>query len=286
MTTSTSAAELMAMVPRHVANRFGPGRGHLLAAYGREQVTLPESTVGLLQGLARTEQARRELTTYDPGAARNGYNDAVTDALRHGHDLPSLDEVEDIERRARLQEMRHVAINQAQQLFADQLETNLSEGDTIVAAHVRPALEAVYAEAKSLLDKHGALMTSPAEAIVSAPAAVGKAWTRFGALTEHASTLHNIHAGLTAATAGRDNDGMFSRHRNDPRDPRLWGASYGVHHQTNERPWPTDPRGYLGWLLTSRLEVWVPTGVERDQRWGELFGKPATDHRLAGAVAN
>lgn len=73
-TTSTrerlSPADLMTSVPPNLASRFGPGRAHLLAVYGRGQVSLPQNTIAALEALARTEAARRELVTYDPGLAR------------------------------------------------------------------------------------------------------------------------------------------------------------------------------------------------------------------------
>lgn len=196
----------------------------------RGQVSLPQNTITALEALARTKAARRELVTYDPGLARNLYNDGVVEALRDGRDLPNLDEVESVERRARLQAMRQVALQHAQQRFTDQLEATLSAGDPIVVAHVRPALAAVLDEASALLSKHGAGIVGPAEAIVSSPPDVGEAWTRFGELAEQSSTLRRVHTDLTAATAGTDTAADFAVIRDDPRDNRLWGASYTVRH--------------------------------------------------------
>lgn len=139
-------------------------------------------------------------------------------------------------------------------------------------------------EASALLSKHGAGIVGPAEAIVSSPAAVGKAWTRFGELAEQSSTLRRVHTDLTAATAGMDTAADCAVIRDDPRDNRPWGASYTVRHNVKARPWPTDARCLLGWQLTSGMRVWCPTGPERDARWREVLGKPVDPDAALGVT--
>lgn len=117
------------------------------------------------------------------------------------------------------------------------------------------------------------MLAGPAEHVVTASTAVGKAWERFGEVAEQIAGLREVQAGLTAETAGRDTEAAFLLTHDDPRDLRLWGASYGARHRTRERPWPTDRRGYTAWLITSGVDLWVPTGSERDHRWGEVFDK-------------
>jgi hypothetical protein len=164
--------------------------------------------------------------------------------------------VEDVERNARLHDIHQRAIQAAQQVFADKLEAALSEGDPIIVDRVRPALQALHRKAKALLDKHGAVLTDERPAVLIAqPAAVRGAWTRFGDLTDGTALLNEVASGLAAATAGHDSAGDFAVYRDDPRDPRLWGAGYGARRHATERPWPTEPRAYLAWLLTSDLDL-------------------------------
>lgn len=114
--------------------------------------------------------------------------------------------------------------------------------DSMITEHVRPAVEAVSAEAKSLLDRHGQILAGSAEVAISAPAAVGKAWGAFGELASRQAALRTLHDRLTRDAVQRDGDGRFAAIRDDPRDPKVFGEHWGARGQW--RPWPTnDPRG-------------------------------------------
>lgn len=259
-TTTMTPAEMVALLPARITSKWR-GRQPLLEAYARGTVTLPGTVETALAAIARGERTRRDLVEADPGAARNAYNEQVLTALRSGSDLPDPAAVEDVERTARLHEIRRVAEDAALQDFANDLEGSLGDGDNLVADHLRPVLAAMHTEARELLGKHGPIVTGPADAVVSKPPAVGQAWSRFGALASEIQRLRGVQAALTETTCGTDIENLFGTTREDPRDNRIWGASFGLRRRTKDRPWPTnDARAYLGWLLDSGLEVWAPTG--------------------------
>jgi hypothetical protein len=132
----------------------------------------------------------------------------------------------------------------------------LSEGDPIIADYVRPALLALYRRAKALLDKHGPVLAEERpRVLIEQTAAVRRTWTDFGRITDETALLREGSRGLATATAGNDAAGDFAAYRDDPRDPHLWRASYGARHHTKQRPWPTEARAYLAWLLTSNLDL-------------------------------
>ena len=268
-TTATSPAELVTSLPK--LSHLGPGRTRLVQAFGAELVTLPGPAVAALEGIARCERERHSLVLADPGIAHADYTAAVVRAIAEGDAVPEADLVVEMERRARVQGLQLNALTAATDSFVNRLEAALANGEALVVEHLRPALTKRYAQARSLLDEHGPALAGPAEAVVTAPAALGKAWATFGKLATEVSTLRTVQADVSIVE--RD-EGDFLMTPADPRDPRLWGAGYGARHRTAQRPWPTDPRGYLGWLLSSGLPVWVPTGRERDARWEEVFGKP------------
>lgn len=273
-TTTMTPAEMVALLPARIATKWR-GRQPLLEAYARGTITLPGAVEAALAAIARGERTRRDLVEADPGAARNAYSEQVLIALRSGAGVPDAAVVEDVERTARLHEIRRVAVDAARQVFADALESALADGDKLVAGNLRPVLAEMHAEASELLGKHGPIVTGPADAVVSKPAAVGQAWSRFGTLASEIQGLRGVQAALTETTCGNDSENHFGVIREDPRDNRIWGASFGLRHRTKDRPWPTgDARAYQGWLLTSGLEVWAPTGPERDARWREVFGEP------------
>ncbi len=289
MTTKNNMtpAELTSLVKPTVAATMGRGRVALLQAFGNGLVTVPATVEAALGSLAHCQQARAELLDVDPGVARNRYNADVVAALREGRELPSPDQVEDIERDARLHGIRRVAIEQANQACTNRLEAALGNGDAIVAQRIRPALMALYAEARKLLEQHGARLSGPAEPIVGASPAIGKAWTRLGIIASDVSTLRGVQFALTEETCGHDHESVFAIYRDDPRDGRIWGQGYGARHHTTSRSWPVgDTRAYLGWVLANRLDVWCPTGPQRDQRWSEMFKPTPALAALGGPGAD
>jgi len=270
--TDKTSSDVMALVAPKTAARFGRGRSALLEARHAGLVQLPAACRLALTALGHAERARQNLQAADPGLARADYAAKVLADVRGGADVPPADEVEVVEMRARLHGIQAFALDQARQQLHNELEAALADGDDLTAGYVRPALAALYAEAGELFEKHGPVLAGPAEPVVGAAAAVARAWSRFGIIASDVSTLRGVQFALTEETCGHDHEGVFAIYRDDPRDGRIWGQGYGARHHTTSRPWPTgDVRAYLGWLLANRLDVWVPTGPQRDERWLEMF---------------
>jgi hypothetical protein len=215
----------------------------------------------------------------DPAIAQNDYVESVVAAIAEGAVLPQADLVQELERRQRVQAIHLDALAAATDRFTSRLQAALADGEAIVAEHIRPALSARDAAARDLLEAHGSALAGEAEVVLSAPVAVGRAWGEFGRIAKEIGALRAIQVDVSVT---EKDDGAFVLTSTDPRDPRLWGSGYGARHRTAQRPWPTDPRGHLGWLITSGLPIWVPTGSERDARWEQVFGKPASNLARVG----
>lgn len=254
--------------------RLGRGTQLTLAAAEAGYVTLPKPVLDALAALQRADDANEATAALDVHEARATYQRRVVDALRAGEPLPDLETVDNLVRGERCRPEILMALADAGEIFLRELGSAF--GGRIVTDILRPALDRLYAESKKLVVKHGDdEMASPADAMVGAPPAVAKAWQRFGILAAQHDALRRIHRLETDSECDRDIHGDFATVSNDPRDPRLWGAAFPPRQLTKpDRPWPTEPREYLAWLISAGLDLWTPTAAERDARHLEVFSQP------------
>ncbi len=239
----------------------------LLEAGAAGVLTLPSNITAAVAAFERAGVALHEHIAVDLQAARDGYAAEVAEALRHGADLPPANVVEQVAVAARSHEEKRLALVAAEQLLFADLRAAIPAPDVIVTEHLRPALMGAYDEARTLLDRHGAVLGEPAERAITGPAATAKAWAEFGRLVSRVSALRTVHYRTTDPAVSKDTIADFATWRESWQDERLWGAEGG--RQGKWRPWPEDPRAHLAWLLQSGLTIWVPTATERDARHTE-----------------
>ena len=246
-------------------------------------LVLPERVADALAAVDRATEALQTHVTVDLEAARERYAEQTAEALRKDAPLPSAKAVEQVAGMARQHEEVRRALTTAEMQLFTELRSVIPSADELVTEHVRPVLLSTYDQARKLLERHGPVLGEPADQAITEGPAVAQAWQEFGKLTTTISELRDLHRRLTDSAVVEDARGTYSEWQEPPNDPRLWGPRGAVNLASPWRPWPSEPRARLAWLLNSALSVWCPTSSERDQRATEV-AEQTPRPRPAGAV--
>lgn len=215
--------------------------------------------------------------------------DELLDALRIGRPVKLAEQADRLlevtTAGARQQQAQMLVHNAAEQATHEAINTAADHAERIITAHLRPAFDALLAQA----ERHTAAMAGhPLEpqAIITAPAKVRTAWSElsalaacYGALRE-ARRMTNTVAELQTA---HDHAGEFAV-LNNPHV--LTGYVPGSTARPTQVDSPTEPVPLMLWLVGSAKPAgpWLPTVNEQDQAWWSAYGQ-GIEHRQALAVA-
>jgi hypothetical protein len=170
------------------------------------------------------------------------------------------------EQQAREAEAR--ALRHASEVAADRLTTTMEDStDIFIEGHLRPALEQTVEAVVALMPKAAAIPWEQPERVVSMSAATRATWEE---MTKAAARYQSIRR--TQETLWRITEQL---------DTGLWRLIemrylYKVWPtagtwQEQARPWPSDTRARLLWLVQHREEagLWMPTVAEAYRAMGE-----------------
>jgi hypothetical protein len=160
--------------------------------------------------------------------------------------------------------------------------------DRIIVDHLRPALDALHAEARAVaeaLEGYGL----DAHRLITAPAKARNAYSTLPALVAR-------HDGITAArrlansldqrTPEHDTQGQFATFR----DPAALfpGWDYTSSARMPRIPFPEDPSARLLWMVSEpaqQAQPWLPTVTEQDTAWLKHYGEVIERRRNARGMA-
>jgi len=249
--------------------------GHAGGAY-----TLPDAVLERETRAHRiAEQTRAGGMAPTLGDTRARFRADLVAAIDAGAELPDPIVLRQAaEQDAARDELRRLLVDELESAQTHVVATIQSRGEEIIVEHLRPALEELLEAAATAGEKLGRHLPT-AEAILSAPEPVRKAFQTLGTLAAryHAlRTAQGIVVELTAA-ARFDTRNLFREFRNLP---DVW-PQYA--NPRAEKPWPTTDRGRLLWIVTSGIEAWMPTPEEQDEAFADRFpNAPALRGRRPG----
>ena len=241
--------------------RLGQHITRALDAAEQGWMTLPPALDDAVAALARAEQHQADAHATPipaPGreaahAARAAAVDDTVQAIRVGAPLPAVDPILDVDRAARAAtEHRHVLAAAVEHLTGH--AARAFDPTVVLTDHVRPAVLAVVAEARTLTERGET------------------ASERFAELAAGYQQLRTTATPLTGNPV-YDHDGVFAEWTDPPTDERLYGRHrwFGRNMLNGWRPDPTAPAERLAWIIRTGLDIWVPTAAERDQQWIKAF---------------
>lgn len=245
---------------------------NIFAGFDNDAHTLPSELVQArdkYREVHDTWRTLREPETTEEDALRQ-----MATAFAEGADLDT-EAVYAVRREQEDYLLKHRTLDRAREIVAGRLyDVAVECADEIVVGHLRPAQTAVLAEAEKAHAAYSRYGEVPS-ALLAAPAS---ARTAFGKLDELVRRFQLIRSTVSAVrlVAGgvqHDHQGWFSTIRNCE---VVWPQLTGHRNMPGSRvpPWPTDdPKGYLLFLLRDDVEAWVPTALEQDARFWEVFAE-------------
>ncbi len=239
----------------------------ILLGAEQDAYTLPESLHAMLRAEVligeQVTEARAELARVGSvSETTEALAGEVVDAARDGRTVDDLAdriaEAEVAERKARLM---LAALEQAQVQAGYRVITD-SAGATIIASHLRPALDELKAQLQKLGPKLAGYDVTAPETFLRAPEATRKAYNDLQDAVARYRAMRNARRAASALDGGPTGDraDWFS----ELRAPDAVGVELGG-RPDRPQPYPSDAGGYLLWLATvAAAEWWMPLPQQQD----------------------
>lgn len=246
-------------------------RGHLAGHY-----ELPDDVLAAHRlaeaAAAEVEAARRRPRADLAATARKTLVRDVLDALANGTGLPDGSSVTEAEQAERHPAALAMALRQAaaisREAFADLVA---DQAEAIIVDCLRPAFVETLEAAREAVAALKGIPLIP-DAIIDAPKSVQTAYRSLTGIGERYAAVREARRLLVSFEPPQlDERDLFGQYRNAHQLWPSWNQPRSV------PPWPTtDMRALLVWMSTASgppPELWLPTGREQDERFGEVFAE-------------
>lgn len=229
--------------------------------------SLPAEVIDLERRAQRLDAERRQGEPDYVTPARLRLAEGLARAAAEDAPWPNGEDVVAAEQKQRAARVRREALDdvtwRAQGAFVAAV---VELTDTIIAEHLRPALEELLEEARAAV-----ATTSPygaaTDVFLTAPKPAREAWLRLETLADRYAVLTTARSSLVRGSSRLDEADVFAELHNKPEVWPHWRRQV-------DPPWPTDSRrARLVWLVASPAVVWMPTVAEQDARFREFFAE-------------
>jgi hypothetical protein len=239
----------------------------LFGAVDRDGLTLPPDVLEARNAGQRIATALEQLAL--PRPAAEVFVETVTAVLHSDH--PGGVDITPVTTHAAEQaeyESRVALLRAARERAEQQMVSAVHDfADVIIIEHIAAAGARLWDEVTKCVQQLGDTNVSAPDDLLRAKDPVRRAWLQLDDLAGRYSRLREALSDVPAQEVEHDAAGDHSEFESGMCTVQGYGWKTMAHVPAPSRPWPSEPRAKLAWLVRNGHRPWWPTAVNRDRAW-------------------